>query len=195
MPNLLPIILASASPRRSELLRQVGISFTVAPADVDESIKPGEQAVKYAVRIAREKARMVAQRTASGIVIGADTVVVLGGEIMGKPLDARDAVRVLNKLSGNVHDVITGVAVVDAGTGRESVKSAITRVWFRKLSGAEIAAYVSTEEPLDKAGAYGIQGKGALFVDRIDGCYFNVVGLPLSLLGCMLRDFGYFFFS
>lgn len=185
------IILASASPRRRELLRQVGLQFSVAPADVDESIMPGETAEQYAVRIALDKARAAAKRAAEGLVIAADTIVVLDGEIMGKPVDRRDAERMLSMLSGRMHRVITGVAVVEARSGRESVKSAATKVWFRDLSSAEIAAYAATGEPLDKAGAYGIQGKGALLVEKIEGCYFNVVGLPLSLLDTMLLDFGF----
>ena len=187
-------ILASNSPRRRDLLRQIGASFTVAPADVDERILAGETAEHYAVRVAREKARVAAGRIAAGVILAADTVVVLDGDIMGKPLDARDAERMLLKLSGTAHDVITAVALLDAASGRESVKTATTRVWFQPLSAAEITAYIATGEPLDKAGAYGIQEKGALFVEKIEGCYCNVVGLPLSLLAGMLKEIGYKFF-
>jgi septum formation protein len=185
-----PFILASSSPRRRELLRQIGVHFSVAPADVDESVIPGEPAEVYAARVALDKARMAAQGGCDGIIIAADTVVVLDNEIMGKPVDANDAERMLSKLSGRVHEVITAVAVRDAATGRESIQSSTTRVWFRELSASEIASYVASGEPLDKAGAYGIQERGAFLVEKIEGCYFNVVGLPLSLLGEMLKEFG-----
>lgn len=184
------IILASTSPRRKELLRQIGLDFRVDPADVDERVLPGESPEEYAVRVALDKARVAAARAGTGIVIAADTVVVLGDEILGKPVDAADAERMLMMLSGNVHRVITGLAVMDAATGKALTRTTVTRVWFRSLTPQEIISYVATGEPLDKAGAYGIQERGALLVDKIDGCYFNVVGLPLSLLGELLHDVG-----
>jgi len=184
------IILASNSPRRKGLLTQIGLSFTVAPADVDESVLPGESPEAYAVRVALDKARIAAERAAEGIVIAADTIVVVGYIILGKPSGPADARRMLSMLSGRGHEVITGLAVVDAATGRFTVRTSATQVWFRELSDREIASYVATGEPLDKAGAYGIQERGALLVERIEGCYSNVVGLPLSLLGEMLREFG-----
>ena len=184
------IILASNSPRRRELLRQIGVVFTSDPADVDERILPGEGAEAYAVRVALDKARVAAGRAGSGIVIAADTIVVLGDTILGKPADTLDAERMLTMLSGKRHRVISGLAVVDAKTGRARTGTASTTVWFRNLIADEIRSYVSTGEPLDKAGAYGIQGKGALLIEKIEGCYFNVVGLPLSLLGKMLREYG-----
>lgn len=187
---LIKIILASNSPRRRELLLRTGVSFTVDSADVDETVLIGEPAESYAVRIALSKASTTAGRVKSGVVIGADTIVVLDENILGKPKDDKDAVRMLRMLSGRMHRVITGLAVVEAGTGMARTSLAETKVWFRRLSDDEIAAYVSSREPMDKAGAYGIQDKGALLVERIDGCYFNVVGLPLSLLYNMLRDFG-----
>lgn len=182
------IILASSSPRRKDLLNQIGVAFRVDPAAVDETVLPGEAPEKYAVRVALEKARVAAARAGAGLVIAADTIVVLNDEILGKPADARDAERMLMLLSGKAHCVITGLAVMDAATGRALTRTSLTRVWFRGLSQHEIASYVATGEPLDKAGAYGIQERGALFVERIDGCYFNVVGLPLSLLAELLRD-------
>ena len=182
------IILASNSPRRQELLRQIGIAFRTIPSDADEAILPGESPEKYAVRVALDKASSVAARTDSGIVIGADTIVVVGDEILGKPADARDAARMLTMLSGKMHRVITGLAIVDASTTAVKTASAVTRVWFYDMTPEAIESYVATGEPLDKAGAYGIQERGALFVERIDGCYFNVVGLPLSLLAGLLRD-------
>lgn len=185
-----PVILASNSPRRKELLRQIGLEFSVDPADVDERVLPDEPPEQYAVRVALDKARVAAVRARAGLIIAADTIVVLDGEILGKPADAEDATRMLTKLSGRAHTVITGLAIKDASTGKELTRASSTRVWFRAITQREIAAYVSTGEPLDKAGAYGIQQRGALLVDKIEGCYFNVVGLPLSLLGELLQAFG-----
>ncbi len=184
-----PIILASNSPRRRELLEQIGLPFTSDPAGVDERPLPGEAAEQYAVRVALDKARVAAAKNGRGIVIAADTIVVFGDTILGKPADASDAGRMLALLSGRMHRVITGLAIIDAETGRTRTAAAITSVWFRDLLPAEISAYVATGEPLDKAGAYGIQEKGALLVKKVEGCYFNVVGLPLSLLGDLLREF------
>jgi septum formation protein len=184
------IILASNSPRRKELLRQIGMSFRSDPADVDERILPGEGAEEYAVRVALNKACVAAERAGTGIIIAADTIVVLGTTVLGKPADAKDAERMLGMLSGTMHTVITGLVVMDAGTGGTQTRVAVTKVWFRNLTREEIVSYVATGEPLDKAGAYGIQERGALLVQKIEGCYFNVVGLPLSLLGEMLVDFG-----
>jgi septum formation protein len=184
------IILASNSPRRRELLRQIGLVFSVDPADVDERALPGEAPEAYALRVARDKARVAAQKASDGIVIAADTIVVLGNMILGKPLDAFEAERMLTMLSGREHRVITGLVVQDAASGESSARTSVTSVWFRELSSEEIGSYVHSGEPLDKAGAYGIQEKGALLVKKIDGCYFNVVGLPLSLLGEMLDKFG-----
>jgi len=185
-----PIILASNSPRRRELLTQIGLTFTIDPADVDERVLPGEKAEAYALRVAVDKARIAAARAGTGIVIAADTIVVVDETILGKPADAPDAERMLALLSGRMHRVITGLAVEDVDAGTVKSALAVTKVRFRELSPSEIRAYVATGEPLDKAGAYGIQGKGALLVAKIEGCYFNVVGLPLSLLGDMLRGVG-----
>jgi len=183
------IILASNSPRRGELLRQIGLSFVTAPSAVDEQVQAGESPESYAVRVALDKARAAAARAGSGVIIAADTIVVLGDRILGKPADRHDAELMLSLLSGRMHVVITGLAVIDASQGKTVTGTSLTRVWFRNLSQDEIASYVMSGEPLDKAGAYGIQGKGALFVDKIEGCYFNVVGLPLSLLGELLGSF------
>ncbi len=184
------VILASKSPRRRALLEQIGISFSLDPADVDERILPGETPEAYAVRVALDKARVAAGRAKMGIVIAADTIVVIGDAILGKPVDAADARRMLSMLSGREHEVVTGLAVMDAASRRSVMRTSVTKVCFRTLSEREITAYIATGEPLDKAGAYGIQERGALLVERIEGCYSNVVGLPLSLLGEMLRDFG-----
>jgi len=184
------IILASNSPRRREMLRQIGLDFSIDPADVDERPIPGEGPESYALRVAEDKAAVAAQKACTGIVIAADTIVVVNGLVLGKPADVSDAERMLKLLSGRAHRVITGLVVRDASDGRFLSKTAVTTVWFRDLSYEEIRSYVMSGEPLDKAGAYGIQEKGALLVKKIDGCYFNVVGLPLSLLGEMLGEFG-----
>ncbi len=183
------IVLASNSPRRKELLRQIGLEFTADPAELDESALPDERPGDYAVRVAREKAAVAAKRWGDAIVIAADTIVVLDGMILGKPADIADAERMLGLLSGRMHEVATGLVVMDSSMGRTVEGLSVTRVWFRDLSSGEISAYAATREPLDKAGAYGIQEKGAVFIDRIEGCYFNVVGLPLSMLYKILKEF------
>lgn len=184
------IILASNSPRRKELLLQIGLSFTPDPADVDEGVLAGEAPEAYARRLARQKALVAAGRAEEGIIIAADTIVVLDSVILGKPSDAQDAKRMLRMLSGRMHRVITALAVLDRRSEELAEDAAVTKVWFCELAEPEIDSYVRTGEPLDKAGAYGIQGRGALLVDRIDGCYYNVVGLPLTLLAGLLRRFG-----
>ena len=187
------LILASASPRRRELLTQAGYTFEVHPAHVNEDLRPGEEAITYVVRLAREKALSVYTEISSKsfappqvVVLGADTTVTLDSHILAKPEDAADAARMLRLLSGRTHRVITGVALATA-TGIE-VAAEVTGVQFRTLSDAEIAAYVATGEPMDKAGAYGIQGLAAKWIPRVEGCYFNVVGLPLALVATMLEQ-------
>lgn len=179
------LILASASPRRSELLRNAGIVFEVQPADVPEAPLPGELATALAERLAREKALAIALCRATDAVLGADTVVVVDGEILGKPADASDAGRMLRLLSGRKHEVVTGVCLVAAG--KCSVASETTLVTMSEISNEEIAEYVATGEPMDKAGAYAIQGRAARWIPRIDGCYSNVVGLPLSAVSKILN--------
>jgi len=179
------IVLASASPRRAEILSNAGIPFVrEIPAGIDETPVPGEAPRDYVMRLAREKAGAISV-AAGRIVLGADTTVVVDGEILGKHSDAADAARMLRRLSGRAHDVITGVCLRDHRT--QVVDAATTRVWFAPLSDAEIEAYVSTGDPMDKAGAYGIQGLASKFVTRIEGCYFNVMGLPVSLVYTHLR--------
>lgn len=179
------LILASQSPRRSEILRQAGIPFVVRPAQVDESVGPGEPVDEYVRRIARKKA-MAVEAAEGDIILAADTVVVIGGEILGKPQDAADAVRMLERLAGREHEVITGVCF---RRGRELVYDrAVTRVWFAPLTRGEIEQYVASGEPKDKAGAYAIQGLAAEFVQRIEGSYTNVVGLPVELVTKYLAD-------
>ena len=185
-----PLILASASPRRAELLASAGFEFTVEAADVDESEHPGESPEAYVVRVARDKARTVSNRHPEPgvVVLAADTTVVAGGEILAKPVDEADAIRMLERLSGAVHDVFTGVVMV-AG-GREAAELVRTRVHLISMSAGEIRWYVATGEPMGKAGAYGIQGRAARFIDWIDGSWSNVVGLPVATVESMLKKLG-----
>jgi septum formation protein len=184
------LILASASPRRRELLTQAGYCFQVEASSVAESRRPGEEAIRYATRLAREKAEEVFARhqaSAEGVtVLGADTVVICDGEVMGKPADAADATRMLLLLSGRTHQVVTGVAVVWA-SGSAEVAAELTQVTMRTLSPQEVTDYVAGGEPMDKAGAYAIQGYAGRWIPRISGCYFNVVGLPLALVTSLLE--------
>jgi len=183
------IVLASGSPRRTQLLTLLGIRHTVDPAhDVDETPRPGEDPEALAKRLAEEKADGVAHRHPGVPVLAADTVVVLDGEVLNKPVDAADAERMLARLAGREHAVVTAVAL--AHDGRMDVRADRTRVWFRALSPETIRAYVATGEPLDKAGAYGLQGYGAVLVDRIDGDCFGVIGLPLRLVADLLEAAG-----
>jgi septum formation protein len=180
----LKLILASSSPRRAEILRNAGFEFVVQPAHVDETRFTGERAEDYVKRLAEMKARLVAQYAdRSGVpamVIGADTVVVVEGQILGKPADAEDARRMLRLLSGRDHDVLTGLSFLGVPAGSEVAHVESTRVSFLPLSDEDIEDYLHTGEPFDKAGDYGIQGIGGRFIWRIEGCYFNVMGLPLS---------------
>ena len=183
--RLEPLVLASASPRRAEILRAVGWRFAAQPADVDESLIEGESPVKYVERLARAKAERVAARLDSGLTLGADTIVVAGGQTLGKPRDAADARRMLRSLSGGWHEVLTGVALVRRLAG--ATKSVVvahetTRVRFAEISDDEIDEYIATGEPMDKAGAYAVQGRAALFIKEIAGDYWNVVGLPAHLV-------------
>jgi len=196
------LILASASPRRRELLAQVGYKFEVLPAHIPEDPLAGEDPIVYVTRLARQKAEAVFREVSAGktsaektlpggqassiAVLGADTTVTLDNAILGKPEDAADAARILRLLSGRTHRVITGVALVTAD-GTE-VAAEATAVRFLTLSDEEIAAYIATGEPMDKAGAYGIQGHAARWIPRIEGCYFNVMGLPLALVCSLLES-------
>jgi septum formation protein len=187
-PGTAPLVLASASPRRVALLEQVGVRFTVADPGPDREW-PGQAEPRHGVRaLALDKARRIAARRRGSVVIGADTVVVARGLRLGKPADAAEAAEMLRRLQGRVHEVWTGIAVVRDREQRTASES--TRVRFASMNAAEIAAYVRTGEPLDKAGAYGIQGLGGAFVRGIEGDYTNVVGLPLGRLRALLREFG-----
>lgn len=183
-----PIILASASPRRRELLTLVGIPHVVEPADVDESVQPGERPAPYVERLARAKAAALAGRHPQAVIVAADTTVVVDGEILGKPSDAAEAAAMLRRLAGRTHEVLTGIAVARGS----QVESAVERVsvTFRALTSEEIEDYVATGEPMDKAGAYGIQGYGATIVERVDGDYFSVMGLGMRRLVALLALVG-----
>lgn len=172
------VVLGSSSPRRKEILGDMGIRFTVAHADIDESALPGEAVEQTALRLAREKARKISQSHPDALVIGADTLVALDGEMMGKPDDAPHAAAMLEKLSGKTHDVFTAVAFALRAEGREESVLCRSRVTFKKLGAADIAAYAATGEPIGKAGAYAIQGKGAALIESYAGSRGNIVGLP-----------------
>ncbi len=176
------LILASASPRRAELLKQAGLAFEIIEPAVDEDMTGGGDPGNMVVELAQKKALDVTRRLDSGFVLAADTVVVCGGQILGKPVDDDHARRMLESLSGKEHEVFTGLALFDAGPAGFETGFSRTKVWMKPLEKEHIDRYIKSGEPLDKAGAYGIQGRGAVFIDKIEGCYFNVVGLPLSLL-------------
>jgi septum formation protein len=189
------LILASSSPRRAEVLRNAGFVFQVLPADVDETRLPQEAAEDYVRRVAPAKAHAVADPAREAgeraIVIAADTIVLAEGQILGKPKDADDARRMLRLFSGRTHVVLTALCVINIPTGKELLHVEETRVEFLKMSEAEIESYIQTGEPFDKAGAYGIQGIAGRFATRIEGCYFNVLGLPLSRLWTTLQALGW----
>ena len=180
------IVLASRSPRRSELLTAAGISFEVLAADIDETPRANEAPDKYVERLAIEKARAVFRLRPDARVLGADTTVTIDGEILGKPVDEADALRMLRLLSGRPHEVHTGVSLISAA----GIKSAVdtTRVWFSRMTDEDISWYVATGEPVDRAGAYAIQGYASRFIPRIEGSYSNVVGLPVALVSSILDE-------
>src|SRR5690242_7409014 len=190
MRRVIPFILASNSPRRRELLRNAGFQFEVRPTGIEEARLPDELPEDFARRLARDKALDVARQSEAGrLVLGADTVVSVNGDILQKPVDAADAARMLRKLSGRVHRVITAVCLVRAPESVLAWRNETTSVTFRKLIKEEIEAYVASGEPFDKAGGYAIQGLASCFVPRIEGCYFNVVGLPIPMVYEMVKTF------
>lgn len=194
-PHERRLVLASSSPRRKQLMGLLGLPYDVVVKPVDEQIAPGvspEEAVReLALRKARAAVKDVRESNQDAVVIGADTVVVLDGHILGKPRDEQDAFHMLCALQGKTHQVYSGVACIDAVTGKTVVDHCATAVTFKPLTESQIMRYIQTGEPKDKAGAYGIQGRGAVIVEKMEGDYFNVVGLPLSRLNDMLRDFGF----
>jgi septum formation protein len=175
------LVLASSSPRRAEILERAGWSHEVIVAGIDESLKPNEEPAAYVQRLARSKAEAVAKKLEEGLVLGADTTVVIANQILGQPKDETDARMMLDRLNGKWHEVLTGVALVRVG-GKSRVAYETTQVRFAEMSKEEIDWYISTGEPFGKAGAYGIQGKAALFIEEIQGDYFNIMGLPIRLV-------------
>ena len=191
------LVLASASPRRQEILRNAGIPFAAHPTDIAEVPNPGEDPRLFAERMAKEKALAVFRQRPHDVILGADTVVVVDQQILGKPQDQADAARMLRLLSGRSHIVITGVCLVGSETGNQKMETSFQDVWSETtlvtmdpLSDADIRSYVATGEPMDKAGAYAIQGVASRWISRIEGDYFNVVGLPVALVWRMLRQHG-----
>ncbi|MBI5216011.1 MAG: septum formation protein Maf [Ignavibacteriae bacterium] len=185
-----PLILASASQRRQQLFRQIGLEFQIRESGVDETFDTTKSVSENVERLAIEKARFVGNGTANAFIVGADTVVVLGEEILGKPKDFQEAVSMLSKLSGQTHLVYTGFCLFDKPSNNYTSSHEITKVTFRKLGQEEIEEYVKAGSPMDKAGAYGIQDDyGAVFVERIEGCYYNVVGFPLAKFYLVMQDF------
>jgi septum formation protein len=186
------LILASASPRRAEILRNAGFAFDIQPAHTDESLQKNERAEDYVRRLAESKAQAVAKvLTEAAFIIGADTTVLVDRQILGKPIDAADARRMLKLLSGKTHEVLTGLTVVRAPNADSAKDVESTRVTFLPLSNDDIEKYIATREPFDKAGAYGIQGIGGRFISGIEGDYFNVMGLPVSKLWQILTKMGW----
>lgn len=183
-----PLYLASTSPRRRELLAQLGLDFQVLPVDIDESVRAGEGPADYVLRLAREKAAAGLAQAGEGVVVAADTSVVLDGEVLGKPASVAEALAMWSRLSGRDHEVLTGIAV--GNRARQEARVVTTRVRFRALREPEMRAYWASGEPRDKAGGYAIQGRGAIFVTGIDGSYSNVVGLPLAETAALLDTFG-----
>ncbi|MBS6506600.1 MAG: septum formation inhibitor Maf [Paraclostridium bifermentans] len=181
------IILASGSPRRKEILENTNLKFSVITSDIDERIFENEEPIQLVLRLAFEKCMSVAQNNPSDLVIGADTIVVLDNEILGKPKNEEEAFKTLSKLSNREHQVITGMSIVNLENEKKLVDYAISNVKFKKLTDQDIKDYISTKECLDKAGSYGIQGYGALLVEKIKGDYFNIVGLPISKLSDILK--------
>ena len=184
------LVLASASPRRKELLEQVGLTFRTAKSNVDEVFNPRLSPKGQAESLSQQKAQVVAQRFTDAIVIAADTIVSLGNEQFEKGENPENSTRLLQKLQGKTHIVTTGFTIIDTATNKSVTKSVETKVTLKKMSKKEIEWYVRTKEPFDKAGAYGAQGKGSLFIERIEGDYFNVVGLPISAVVDELKKFG-----
>jgi septum formation protein len=184
------IILASSSPRRRELLSALGMPFEVIAPDIDETLMDGEKPVEFCIRASYDKAHAIAQHHTEAIVLGADTVVVVDNTVLGKPENKTEAAKFLTMLQGRSHDVFTGYSIIEKSKEKSISKVIHSKVYFRDMTAEEISWYISTGEPMDKAGAYGLQGIGALFVDKIEGSYTNVIGLPLSDVYEDLKNLG-----
>lgn len=184
------IVLASSSPRRQELLKNLGLPFTVQVSDIDETVSSDLNPEEIVQTLSFQKAEVITKKLSFGLVIGSDTIVVLDGQVLGKPTDEQDAYRMLRALSGRKHQVFTGVAIIDAASGKAEVSYSSTYVTMEAMTDETIYSYIASGEPMDKAGSYAIQGLGATLVQKIEGDYFTVVGLPLHLLAHMLTKFG-----
>jgi len=184
------IILASSSPRRQELLQNLGLEFEIHPSGVDETVDDGLKPSQMVELLAERKASDVARLYSKGLVIGSDTIVVVGEQVLGKPADQQQAFQMISSLKGRSHHVYSGLAIIDAATGECKKGHIKTRVHMRDISDQEIHDYIMTQEPMDKAGAYAIQGLGSIFITGIEGDYFSVVGLPVQLLAHYLKEFG-----
>ena len=183
------IILASSSPRRKEILQNANIKFEVKTSDIDETVLDGEMAISLVLRLALEKGMEISKKHPQELIISADTIVVCDNQILGKPSDENDAIKMLTKLSARTHQVITGISLIHLETNKKIIDYVVSDVKFKQLSQQDIIDYVNTKESLDKAGAYGIQGYGAMLVEKIDGDYFNIVGLPISKLSDLLKKY------
>ena len=190
MEDMEKIILASASPRRKELLEQLGLCFDVEPSYCQEEIDDKQEPLELAKSLSIRKAEAVGNKNTGAIIIAADTFVVLGKRIIGKPNSLAEAKEILTELKGRSHSVITGFTVMDTSNSKTVSQSVETKVFVKDLSSEEIDAYVETQEPMGKAGAYAIQGLGATIIDRIEGDYYNVIGLPVDAIACVLKEFG-----
>src|SRR3989344_6268006 len=184
------IILASSSPRRKEILEKTGLPFIIDPSNSDEDMTQNLEPKDLAKALSLAKAKDVAKRHKNAIVIGADSIITLNGKVLGKPHTEERAIEMLTELSGSIHSAITGYTIIDTDSGKIVSDAVETKIYFRKLTQDEIKNYVATGKPLDKAGAYAIQGKGALFVEKIEGDYYNIMGLPLSAVVEKLKEFG-----
>jgi septum formation protein len=186
------LILASASPRRKQLLKQIGLEFEVLASNIDEKLNPRLKPLHQVEALSLQKAEATAaMKEAKGaLILAADTMVAIGDEILGKPKDEKDAKRMLRKLSGSVHTIVTGFTLLDTTTSKHVTRSVESKVWFKSLSSQEISAYVKTKEPMDKAGAYAIQEIGAIFIEKIEGDFLGAVGLPVYALAKELKKFG-----
>jgi septum formation protein len=184
------LILASSSPRRKQLLEQIGLEFKIDASNIDEIVDPLLQPVEQVELFSKQKAEAIASKYTDALILAADSMVAINGEVLGKPKDKDDAKRMLKKLSGTQHSIVTGFTLIDTQTKQSITRSVETKVWFKKLSEEEIEAYITKAQPFDKAGSYGIQDLAAIFVEKIEGDYFGSVGLPLFALAEELKKFG-----